>query len=148
MGEKKRTKVGPAVPDAATAAKLEAGAAAAREAEEPHEYTNPTHGRCGVCGSEVNSAIHLSAAWAEPKKPLAEIRERDFVYAREVLSGVPMATALLNSVTALYNKAAADGYTPADATLAIKISPSLPSEVGVPQTRLTAKVTGWKAVEL
>lgn len=84
----------------------------------------------------------------EKKKSLAEIREREFAYAREVQGGVPMATALSNTVAALYDKAASAGYIPADATLAIDISAGPPSRFGSPQTTISVKAPAWKAVAL
>lgn len=96
---------------------------------------------------DVRAAAEAEAA-AEAKKPLAEIREREFAYAREVQGGVPMATALSNTVTTLYDKVTSAGYIPADVTLTIDISTGPPSRFGGPQTTIAAKVSAWEAVAL
>lgn len=142
MGEKKKP---------AFDAKLEK---LAHEAAEAHEYQNPVHGKCGVCGYGPDVSRHLSSASRRPAEapgPLAEIWERTFGHEADGAMDTFVGDGIARVVSELWTKAQAAGFTPVDITLTVEVTP-VTERGGValkpPRPHVRATVRAWKAVEL
>lgn len=126
----------------------------AERAVEPHEYQNPVHGQCGLCGHGANATVHLSSARRQAQGapgPLAEIQEKTFEHTAEGAPGAFMEDVVRDIVAQLYREARTAGYTPVDATVTIEVT-AAPERVGVAskptRPRIKTTVRAWKAVAL